>query len=356
MGRFNMADALTGLTLARGEPAVALVLARRSVDPAQLDTTVASRTTRSNGFFMPMSLPIHGDAADYGSFSPTEGDLGARLACEMTGCPDWDEFERRGMDVRGKGLAVLNPNGDIDGAETRLFGMAVFSVRSWETLMRVSFRQEDREADLAGMRLILDDALRTLATPSAERTGRQVHRALQALSLRGVDGYVLCDGTQVEIPEVSRVLGPGHFGPVFHDDFAEWLRDTSGLLAYDGPHARQSLSPDGVEMLEGLCSANAAVTALGFLGRSLMPSMGGGQDLNAELVSDLAADTLAQAGDLLSQETYKYDSDESLEGLGRIVQRVEALHASLAERHAKAKAHRDALDAYEVEEAGGLQP
>lgn len=356
MGSFNMADALTGLALAKGEPAVALVLARSPAAPGKPDTAIASRTTRSNGTFLPVSLPIHGDTADYGSLSPAEGDLGARLACAMTGCADWDEFERRGMDVRAKGLAIVNPNGDAAGSEARLFGMAVFSARSWETLMRASFRLDDREAELAGMRLILDDALGTLATPSPERTGRRIHRALQALTLRGVDGYVLHDGTQVEIPELSRVLGPGHFGPTFDEGFAGWLRDASGLLAYDGPSARTSLSPDGYAMLEGLWSTHAAVTALGFLGQPLRPSLGAGQDSNAELVSGLAADTLAQAGEALAREAIRYDSDEALDALARMVAGVEALHASLAARYAEVRAHRDALDAYDVEGSAGPRP
>ena len=359
MGSFGMADMVTGLALDRQEPAVALVLARRRGGYPDPDRFAAMRPMGSHYLFEPVSLPIHGRPDAYGGFVPSQGDLGAALACRMTGLPDWAAFSDKAFGVRAEGVAIRGderrarltrrPAGGAEPAPPQVLGLAMFSRATWDHLLGIGAEWQDRATGTTGMRRILEDALSDLGPGEGETDSRRIMRAIEVTRLATHVDHVLRDGTVVEMPLLGHALERGEGGSLLAGSFRDWLDDLSGY-AGTSLQAAGRLPDDMDVFLDLLWEAQAAHQGLQELARPLSASASPQNDDNAPQIGRLALAMAGQAARAMVSVGEQYDDEAQVAALRTLARDLARVQEEVT-RQAEALAQ-----AFGVEEANEEEP
>ncbi len=320
MGSFVCADAVTGLTLERGEDAVCLVIARRRGGYPDADLAAAMRTIGATDMFEPVSLPIRGRVGDYGDFLPKGRQVAVDVACAMTGLDGWEEFQAKALDYLGEGVPV--GRGFLGGApEVMVLGVSYLSASTWRHLAK-PYGSQDRKADVDAVR----DAIASVAGGDAHASG-PLGRNFPMASLQSC-AHERSDGTRVHLPRLARCLAGDEAGSTFHDAFRAWFPWCSGMVGRLG---------DGVAVperavLEQLWDVQQAMLRMRHLGLLLRPSPAPGGGCNAALVGDLAVEVFERSVSTLLDRAADEMSGDPLDHAASLMARLDAMREALAPR------------------------
>jgi len=334
MGMSQLADAYTGMSLGDDEPAVALVIARQRRGYPDPIKTAAKPVIYPHDMFVPMSLPIHGKAGQYGDFAPEKGQLSVDILCRMTKSKDWKHFAEQAFDW-DKGI-VLERDALGRDAEPEVLGLCVVSKSTWDAVIDGYQRRDQRAGDVSLVKAAMLDAA---DAPSEHRI--PVGEASDMLGLTLLRKYTFTgSGEKVEMPPLAHALtsmdGVGSLG----SPLLSYLQYDSGeiywSLAEKGSAGANHAYLD--ELLGHLWDSQAFHYGLHYNNRYIMPSKNGGQYRNDIEVARLSSAAIEHAVNKSAEYILDMGSDRVLARLESFSAELEAMQRRVAERISAVKA------------------
>ncbi len=331
MGSFRCADVATGLSLGRGDDAVCLVIARRRGGYPDPEKAAATRTHGATDMFEPASMPIRGRVGDHGGFVPAKGQESVKVACNMSGTRDWNDFQERAFDFRGDGI----PFGKgMQGAPPArmILGTAFLSAATWKGLTE-PYPSQDRQAEVAAVLSALGQLATLDARSRAQGIGTEAAQELKNLVLRNFGLLRLRSSIHVDaedvthhMPPLARCLDRTEGGAAFCREFAHWMGDVSGSLGF----ADGCVVVPSPGLLGGFWDVQQAMLRMRHLGLSLRPSPVVPD--NADLVGPFASDVVERAVSAVLDRAEEMDDERGFAVAAKLLARLDGVRGRLAAR------------------------
>lgn len=338
MGCSQLADALTGRSLPRGEPVVALVVERRTGGYPDATTHAAMAPSSPSQMFEPVSLPIRGKAGDYGDIEPRSGDLGAKILLDLANKPDWASLATEAFGYKASILlgdaAYGKEKSDIGfpvDKNPRVLGLVVFSEASWKRIVRDGSPRTSRANDVAAVLDALSTARKAVLAGDNTALGMNMDLTRLASScLYETDPDDPEKTRTTRLPTLSRALSGREGGDLLSGMATERLRK-GGVLGTR--LLRQEPGPDTVRLIGMVWDLQAAERGMDLLCKTWQPSYGAGQHDNAKEVANAAIDAFSDsAAHLLDRVEEGYGDEEEIAELEGMMARLEAARAAIAGR------------------------
>lgn len=340
MGTTYLSDAITGVNLARDAEVVVFLVSRNTAIP--YDERVNEAPQYPCDLFRFNSLPIFGKTDDEtGIKVEDEGQLGVKLALQMSDCASWDEFQSKA--IRGKGVIFAVKSRSTQSlqerqadARARTYGLFVVAK---DTFMRIkrkvrfngekpvrsdaSLRREQVGQVLAMYDTFLDmqrlmNGAPTAGDSAAERILADKRKRLEGLvaatKLEGVTEYQNGANEMVALPMLSRAFGDGH-GAMFGRDFRA-LTLSLGLRGADVGLCNGTSVPESAASFDGLTrylellwETQRLYFGMRYINALAKPSMTSGQRPNRVDVIEAARQTIETA---FLEELAQLDGEEAV--------------------------------------------
>lgn len=336
MGLSNTTDSLTGLSIRRGAPVVAIVIGRVKGGYPDAFEAGARPGIYPNHLFRALSLPFRARAGDYSDIVPEKGQLPVQILCDMTKTSGWEEFSKLAFDW-DKGIAVERPLRGFERPDPpkEILGTFVVAEATWMALMDGYPKRDDRSGDVALVKAAILDAV------DRQQAKYDFGDADQILRLSCHRYCFAGDQVPTDMPRLAQALTE-------LDGYWSIDRDLRSHLVYDSGRlsrdlvdlGRERVDLDTLESLLGsLWDYQACMYALDVNNRYLMPSSSGGQYLNHAETARLSSAAISSAIESGIDHAIDMDGEEDLDDLSSLVDEIEALGVRMRERIEAARSH-----------------
>lgn len=313
MGLSSLADSVTGLPFNKEETIVGFAVAKRQGGYPDAEWTAATPGARNPAhIFEFVSLPIYGNAGDYGDFVPQEGQASVDLLLRMTETSSWEEFEDKALAFSGDGVPL---SADYQQEDRQILGLSLMTLESLRVLKGVQGNDDTLAADITTVTDALCEAVNNRDHP------RWWH-------MINLSSYVW---GEKELPDLGCALSDG---------LCEQLGVSSALKnalqGKDGPFPLEEgtnpASEHIQEILKGIFETQAVFTGLKHANRCIMPSQNAGQGLYPERIVDLSLSSVSDAVTKLTAYAEYMDDPETLERAREFVRLLTDAAAELDDR------------------------
>ena len=343
MGQSQLADALTGLVIPKGERVVALLVERRRGGYPDATTHAAIAPLSPSQSFEPVSLPVHAVAGAYGDIEPGRNDLGAKLVLHLANKATWTDLSEAAFGVDGSVIlgeaahgiqkAIWTNPGD---REPRTLGLVAFHASSWDRIVFLGTRGRGGKGDVDTV-LGAIEAART-ATAASDHDLAAMNYGLTHLGASvayardpGEPGKTVT----VPMPDLARALSKREGGDLLSSVSTRWLERTRLL----GPRILDAAPDPRLRvLLESVRNLQAAERGMDLLCKTWQPSYGAGQHDNALEVAEAAIGSLSRAAGQSLDRIEEGTDERALPRLEAMLARLDEVRAALGERVEAARA------------------
>ena len=342
MGSFYIADAVTGTTIRRGDPVIAILINYDRAPSYPRSENLNQPPLYPHDLFRPVSLPVRGFYDDYGRVIVKDGaQPGVAVASKMAKGFTWDQIQDKGLSWRdGLTLTEIRTSklfSPEKGRETghRIYGQMVVHASTYRHLLGST---EKRQTDVATILSALEKCrLDMVLARSEARAGnrdyvdRMFTSAYHLASLR-YDGRAIkfLDGTTLKLPGLAGVLSRMDGGLSMDPDFIDFVTDDDQTL-FNFDMLERSEPLTGVDDLSAILGAlwdmQAFSRGLARVNKLFLPSPTAGQDGNAADAFGIGLATVAQCLDELKGEE-DYGSDDTEKHVTRMLAELDKLRAN----------------------------
>lgn len=194
-----VADFVTGRSIKEREPAVGVVITRRTKGWPDPVISAATDPVHAHEMFNPMSLPLKGFINDQGYFEPKKDQLALTLLLKTYGFKDWKTFfEASYSHSKDGGFEV---EGEKIGA-----GIAAMRPETFEAVRARGARSDSSPDDPRDAARILVDAQKRFYENKEDRS---FFVAILA-NAPNDDTWTTLEGEEIAVPECSHGLADGH--------------------------------------------------------------------------------------------------------------------------------------------------
>lgn len=294
MGLSSLADSVTGLPFNKEETIVGFAVAKRQGGYPDAEWAAATPGASNPAhIFEFVSLPIYGNAGDYGDFVPQEGQASVALLLRMTKTSSWEEFEDKALNFSADGVPL---SADGQQEDHHILGLSLMTLESFRVLKGEQGNDDALLTDLATVTDVLCQAVNNKDHP---RWWNMINLASDMWE-------------EKDLPDLACALSDG---------LCEQLgisRDLKNALrGKDGPFPlKEGANPNSEhiqEILKGIFETQAVFTGLKHANRCIMPSQNAGQGLYPEKVVDLSLSSISDAVAKLTAYAEYMDDPETLE-------------------------------------------